>query len=247
FRRNLENAAREGCNWLPDPFHFANDCYFGTDDVDFHHQERTHTARLEVTMNLEIARIGRMSAYDRNDIFCHSPCGTSDQHSDLSHRIRALIQAVPKFSGGMDVKFDPNGKKYVGICDKVAESKAAKEVPLDIDIRNTLSGTYFSQQGRNLVPDTTILEVSASAAYPFLPVDMPKINFNLRVKLHRTQSNIEITMEGEHNDFPAYELIIGKRIVYNYDPSKHGYNGPTPYNLGMASTKFRALDWVKIW
>jgi hypothetical protein len=43
------------------------------------------------------------------------------------------------------------------------------------------------------------------------------------------------------------ELIIGNRIVYNYDPSKHGYDGPTPYNLGMASTKFRALDWVKIW
>jgi hypothetical protein len=239
FKRNLENADRKGCKWLPEPGNFASNYFFATDNANFHNSHSEHHVRLELNMNLEIARIGRFTLFDHNDIFNHSPCGNSKQHSDESHRIEAFIRnKVPLYYGGSETGVVPIGMKYEGVCSGL-QSLASEEKPLKKSIRNTVSGTYFSQQGKSVKEDTTIIETSASAGYPFLEHIAQNIDFKIVAKLYLNGKTVQISIDGEHNDFPAYELLIDNQVIYNYDPTKHGYSGPTPYNLGMASTKFR--------
>ncbi|EKT3967164.1 hypothetical protein NTJ12_002246 [Flavobacterium psychrophilum] len=240
FKRNLENADRHGYKWLPEPGNFASNYFFGTDNVNFHNSHSKHDVRLSLNMNLEIARIGRFTLFDQNDIFYHSSCGNNNQHSDKSHRIEAFIRnKVPLYYGGSETGVVPTGMKYEGVCNG-SQSLASKEKPLKKSIRNTVSGTYFSQQGKSVKEDTTIIEASASAGYPFLEHFAQDIDFKIVAKLYLNGKTVQISIDGEHNDFPAYELLIDNQVIYNYDPTKHGYSGPTPYNLGMASTKFRS-------
>ena len=44
---------------------------------------------------------------------------------------------------------------------------------------------------------------------------------------------MEITINGEHNDFPAYELLVDNKSIYSYNPADHGYTGPNPHNLNV--------------
>jgi hypothetical protein len=239
FKGRLENADRQGYNWLPEPGSFATNYFFATDNANFHNSHSKHTVRLELNMNLEIAKIGRFTLFDQNDIFNHSPCGNSKQHSDKSHRIEAFIRNVPLYYGNSVTGVVPTGMKYEGVCSSDLQSQTSEEKPLKKSIRNTVSGSYFSQQGKSVKEDTTIIEASASAGYPFLKHVAQDIDFKIVAKLYLNGNTVQISIDGEHNDFPAYELLIDNQVIYNYDPTKHGYSGPTPYNLGMASTKFR--------
>lgn len=238
FKRNLENADRHGYKWLPEPGNFASNYFFATDNTNFHNSESVHSVRLGLNMNLEIARIGRFTLFDQTDIFNHA-CGNSKQHSDESHRIEAFIRNVPLYYGGSKTGVVPTGMKYEGVCSREIEGETSEETPLKKSIQNTVSGSYFSQQGKSVKEDTTIIGASASAGYPFLKRVAQNIDFKIVAKLYLNGNSVQVSIDGEHNDFPAYELLIDNQVIYNYDPTKHGYSGPTPYNLGMASTKFR--------
>jgi hypothetical protein len=238
FKRKLEGIDRRNYKWLPEPGNLISHYYFATDEADFHNSHNDHSVRLSVNMNIDIAKIGSFTRFDESDIFRHS-CGNSNQHSDDSHRVEAYIRPTRAYYDYAQAGNYPTDIQYEGICGD-RKSQTAVERPLKKSIRNTFSGKYFIQPGTRLREDSTIIEASASAEYPFLEYVAPKIDFKIAAKLYLNGNTVEITVDGEHNDFPAYELLIDNKVVYNYDPSKYGYTGPTPYNLGMASTHFHA-------
>jgi predicted RNA-binding protein Jag len=233
FKQQLEQADRKGFKWLPEPGNFISNYFFATDNADFHNLHNEHTGRLSINMNFDVAKIGSFSIFDSNEIFKHY-CGISKQHSDASHRIEAFI----KNDKAHDFFGDSKDIKYKGICSSI-KYKTSEEKILNKSIQNTMTGSYFSQQGTKVKEDTSIIEASAAAGYPFIKFVAPDIDFKIQVKLYHNGNSVEITVKGEHNDFPAYELIIDNKVIYNYNPSNFGYNsGPNPYNLAWASTRF---------
>lgn len=50
-------------------------------------------------------------------------------------------------------------------------------------IRNTNRGKYWTQRGARIKEDTTIIEASASAGYPFVKLS-PNIDFKITAKLY---------------------------------------------------------------
>ena len=184
-------------------------------------------------MNIRTAKIGKFTLLDLDDVFKHSS-GNSGQYSDASHRVRAFIKPASVYSGET---FSPSNMKFEGICGNI-ETKKSYDNIFTKKIRNTISGKYWTQRGARVKEDTTIIEASASAGYPFVKLS-PNIDFKITAKLYRNGNSINITINGEHDNFPAYELIVSNRVLYNYDPSRKGYTGPNLYNLNT-TTYFNA-------
>ncbi|MFV0305619.1 MAG: hypothetical protein ACK5IC_09095 [Moheibacter sp.] len=248
FRRNLY-AQGGNKNWLPEPGNTISSCYYSTDDTDFHDHHSTHTIRLGFEANFKPEKIGNYSTFDKYSIFGHSThidgskSKSGHQHSDNSHRVEAYFKKEQFYDD------KPSGyDTYTGIC-KPQFTKRSEEKSLKISIRNGISGTYFTFPNSRPQNETTIVDVSASAGYPFTPESItPNVDFELKIELYLDQSlkKVQISVSGWHNDFPAYELIVDGMVVYNYDPSKKGYTGPTPYNLGIVTTNFSKVSWRQL-
>ena len=242
FKDKLESKDIKEYNWLPEPGNFVTDNYFATDKADFHklHTDE-HTDRLSINLCIDTSKIGTYSNNDISNILkhpIHEDSINSNQHSDDSHSIKAYIKKPNSFDDSIGTKLNsPAGLKFVGVCTPIA-SKRSLEKKLNPLIKNKLSGTYFTMQGSKVKNDTTVITVSASGGYPFLETLAPSIDFSISVSLYLNNRTVEISIDGEHNDFPAYQLLVDNKSIYNYNPSDYGYTGPTPYNLGYASTKF---------
>lgn len=225
FKSNLESMDRLGGTWLPEPFPMTSR-FFMTDDSDFHKNHTKHSYRLRVKGKLDLAKVGNYSFFDTQKIFEED---NQKQSSYYSHRCVAYI------NNNVYEKFDK--PFYVGFFEKF--EKRANENYLNFSVRNEIQGANIFPIGaqRYNAPDTTVIEVKASAAYPFLP--SPDVDLNLKISIRKiNERDVRITFEGEHDDFPAYELLVNDRVIYSYSPASKGYDGPTPVNLMLKSKKF---------
>jgi hypothetical protein len=79
------------------------------------------------------------------------------------------------------------------------------------------------------------IDANASGAYPFVPVPepvTPKIDYRVVFILNALPfDRVEVCVDGQHDQFPAYEAIANGKILYQYDPKLHGHTGPRPSNL----------------
>ena len=83
---------------------------------------------------------------------------------------------------------------------------------------------------------TSKITVKASGSYPFIDV-APDINYKVTFTLKKAgNGQIEVTVEGSHNQFPAYESLIDGSNIYQYMTSG---SGPNLWNLGVASDSFK--------
>ncbi len=253
FKKQLLAVDSLGYRWLPEPLSSFSDNFFATDKVDFHNSHSAHGNRLSMTMNLDLQKIGRYSSRDKLAIFSHAhgKLGIAKQHSDASHRVKAYLREVKFYDTTSLRDTTPPKIQFEGICGKV-ESKTAKEKPFqNVKITNAIKGVYLHGPKSTVSNDTSIIEASASAAYPFLESVSPNIDFTLKVEISLVGNKLTATFDGEHNHFPAYELVVNGKVLYNYDPAANGFtNGPTPNNLGnfpwdwvsFHKTVFRHLD-----
>ena len=243
FKQQLKTKGK-GRSWLPEPGNpiFSN-YFFSTDSVDSHENHLDHDSRLSIEANFKPEKIGSYSSLDKNSIFSHSDHSykvSGTQHSGLSHRIKAHIQATPFY----DEK--PSSRDmYVGICEEL-ETKRSEEKPLKFEIKNLLSGSYIHLPSTKPKNETTIVKVSASAGYPFLAV-APNIDFELKIMLFRDvfQKKTKISISGSHNNFPAYKLIVDGAIIYSFNPSKIGQTGPGLINLNTSMNFESKTIWKK--
>lgn len=87
--------------------------------------------------------------------------------------------------------------------------------------------------------DSSTFQASAAAAYPFVKLS-PDIDLSGNWKLTKLDpagSKVLVELNGEHNDFPCYEVLVNGTNLYRFNTSG---TGPNLWNLGMASTKFKA-------
>lgn len=81
------------------------------------------------------------------------------------------------------------------------------------------------------------IDIECAAAYPFIAV-APDIDFGLTVTLSRSgESSVNVKVDGWHNRFPFYELLICKTSFHQFEP---WFSGPNHINLGMLWKDFAA-------
>ncbi|CAA0149633.1 hypothetical protein ACE1MK_15320 [Tenacibaculum maritimum] len=228
FVRKLRVKDWKGFTWLPEPGGFATNYYFATDNIDFHNHHSAHSTRLGLHAEIKPGKIGNYSLIDR--VFNHAEHGRgwggiNSQHSGLSHRVHAYIKRIPFYD---DMPRASDKDIYIGVCDEVMRTRRSEEAPLNISISNSKRNSF--QSGDNNI---TTIKVSGSANYPFLKYVAPNIDFELNIELYKNLNgkSININISGKHNNFPAYELIIGHRVAYSYNPANYGYSGPGMINL----------------
>ncbi len=245
FTRKLRAKDWNGFTWLPEPGGFATNYYFATDNTDFHHHHNEHSTRLGLHVEIEPKKIGNYTLADT--IFKHKRHkdwgGINSQHSGESHRVHAYIKRISKGYIDTGTTFIESGEyEYIGVCDEVMRTNRSEEVPLDVSISNSKKHSF--ETGND---DTTTIKVSGSANYPFLKLVAPNIDFKVNIELHKSLSrkSIDVNISGKHNNFPAYELIIGHRVVYSHNPANYGYSGPGLINLNT-NKNFHATEWVRL-
>lgn len=242
FVRKLRAKDWKGFTWLPEPGGVMTNYYFATDNTDIHDHHSEHTTRLGLHLEIKPEKIGNYSLIDEMLMHRHHENwgGINSQHSGESHRVKAYIKRIPFYD---DMPKASNKDIYIGVCDESIRTLRSKEKPLDVSFFNSKENSF--SQGNN---DITTIRLSGSAGYPFTPeFATPNIDFELRIKLHKNLSNksINININGWHNDFPAYELIIGHRVIYKHNPSRFGHTGPNPFNLSQ-KRDFSATEWIRL-
>lgn len=237
FKSNLMTANMYGCNWIPEPVTGTLlKRFFATDDAAFHNKNhKTHTARLKLEGNIDLTKVGRFTQFDAKSIFFdkHNPKRpVYTQHSDLSRCITAGIGYEQLVHAG---NFVAHGNKWKGFF-KASLPERSTELATDIKLKNDITGPYFAAAGTpaSALCDTTIIDVSGSAGYPYLEPLSPNIDLSLKIKLIKRGNTVLVIIEGTHNKFPAYELLIDNNLIYSYNPVQHGYKGPTPFNLNQS-------------
>lgn len=220
FLKKLRDVDKEskGRYWIPEPYSYSY--YFSTDDTYIHNHHTEHTMRLGFHLNIDPNKIGK---YRPSDSFLihksHNINGeakyNNQQHSGLSHRVEVYIQK--KIYPDDMAKL--SHRVYTGVCN-LLEPKRSPEKDLTI----TPPKNYFSKIGNF---PATYFKISASGGYPYTPPGLtPKIDFKVEVRIINARNCIYIDIEGEHDMFPAYELLINEQVAYPYDPIKHGEKGP---------------------
>ncbi|MGK4008186.1 hypothetical protein WMF31_36550 [Sorangium sp. So ce1036] len=96
---------------------------------------------------------------------------------------------------------------------------------------------------RNLDALTSTIDIECAAAYPFIDI-APDIDFGYKITLSRRgPSGAHVKVDGWHNRFPFYELLICKTSFLQYEPSS---SGPNFINLGIMWRDFVAETVIRI-
>ncbi|WP_437833908.1 hypothetical protein [Sorangium sp. So ce1153] len=83
---------------------------------------------------------------------------------------------------------------------------------------------------KNVDSVTSTIDVECAAAYPFVEL-APNIDFDYKLTLSRRgPSRVHMSVDGCHNRFPFYELLICRTPFLQYEPSS---SGPNLVNLGV--------------
>lgn len=243
FLKKLTDSEINKHYWLPEPQPFGSfGNFYATDNVDFYHSTENHSFRLGFHLEIFDSDIGE--PLFQSDILKHKEHThgndygiIGNQHSSLSHRIKAGIHRISFYQ---DMPKASNRDVYIGKVGKLY-SKRSKEKPLEITINSSKNNTF------SLAKAKTRINISAAANYPFLDFISPDIDFSLSLIITKSHDNRSVgcTVQGWHNGFPAYELLINNKRIYKYNPADMGYSGPNVYNLSLIRKEFYASKWFK--
>ncbi|GIM57791.1 hypothetical protein CAPN006_21830 [Capnocytophaga canimorsus] len=223
FEQKLRELDSHGFHWFPEPGNFVSDYYCSTDNVDFHSIENTeHSVRLGFSTVFDLSRVGYFSLVDR--IFRHTiGCNGTEghQHSAFSHRARAYIYEKKLFL-------------LPGVPHSTGQHEGVLEVsqPLKSDEKRLI---WSVKNKQDLFYNNSIFKIQASAGYPFISSWItPNIDFSIEIRIvSYHKGGVYIDIKGNHNKFPAYELLLDNSILYKYcpDTSSFVYTFPNHYNL----------------
>jgi RHS repeat-associated protein len=86
------------------------------------------------------------------------------------------------------------------------------------------------ERGGDTSKRTTRIETGAGASYPFSSF-APSINLDMSFAITRYRDgSVGLIITGSHNEFPAYEIIVNGKVVYEDYPTS---SGPGLGNLGL--------------
>jgi hypothetical protein len=87
--------------------------------------------------------------------------------------------------------------------------------------------------------DRSTVDTKASAAYAFMSIVAPDIDYDVKWTFRRATGNqVLVSVDGEHNLFPFYEAIVNRQVIYTFSSADPG---PNLRNLNK-STKFSVKE-----
>lgn len=230
FLRDMDTRGRNigtGGNWIaePPPFSTLLHTFAMTNDGEFdagNGSRRHTTGKVSIEGRIDLREVGQMSTV-RPPIIVPPTVE--------AYQCQAGI--VPQTSG-LDVGYpgiQTTTGRYVGIFRGMEAMTSI--ITGRAHVANSCSGLYFNRPGTPVQElfDTTVLTAKAAGSYPFIKVVAPDIDMQLTVTLRRRGDQIEINFEGQHDQFPAYELVINNVRKRRWDPVANGQLGPNPINL----------------
>lgn len=230
FLRRMDNEGRKlntGGNWIAEPppistflhtFAMTNDGEFGAGRG--YREHSTNKVRIEGSIDLR--EVGQMSIL--------RPPLSVPPSVEASQCQAGIVMQTSDLNVGYPGIRTTTGK-YLGVFRDSEQRKSY--ITGKTFITNKSEGLYFSRPGtsRREMMDTTVLYAKAAGSYPFIRGIAPDIDMELTVKLHRTGDRVDITFEGLHDQFPAYELVVNGVRKARWDPVANGQTGPNPINL----------------
>ena len=241
FVRRLRALDNHGYRWLPEPGTGIFGYYTSTDTVDINDHHDYHSTRLETSIVIDPRKLGR---YNPSDSFLrhrtHPGSRSRNHHSSDSHRVRVTV-SQDQFYWPMEPR---NDVTYTGRVGNLQSLRSVEEQH-DIEVKNKYAD-HHPPDRRPQVFQTTEFTIGASAGYPFLPAaTTPNIDYSLKITASLTGAGrVILKIEGTHNRFPAYELIVNDRLEYHYNPASHGQLGPGPINLNSSE---RFSQTMNVW
>ena len=101
---------------------------------------------------------------------------------------------------------------------------------------STTQTPIWKEEVADIGPCCSKIFVKASGTHPFSPSFAPGIDYEVTWILCRNESNVvSIRHHGAHNEFPAYESLIGDFLLYSDLPTS---SGPGWFNLGLFTDSF---------
>ncbi len=225
FKRKLTSSEIASHHWLPEPvfYHFRK-TYCSIDDGVFHRDGKhpNHSIRLGFDLWIDPSKIGNYFFESKESLFRHQAHNiminkedvaiAGNQHSGTSHQVQAYIRPV--------IGMPHSGPHmYKGVCER-PEKLRSEEKAIGVkvfDTKNDLFGCYTKSTQK----DTTLFQITADASYPFLQGIAPAINFDFTIRVHLAQGSntVHINVNGKHDKFPAYELLVDDTIIYTHAPT----------------------------
>jgi len=260
FERFLRSTEALPGTWLPEPMPLTPlGSYYLTNDGEIGNH-KDYKVRLAGT--LDLSKVGRYRATDQ-------PLQVIT--SSDTHRCTAAIAParIIRPNGTID-ELSKAKAEFAGPQSKTPFVRGHYQSPVNsfraTSLRpgNVLLGRRPQPRPTNSgpsskAPNATSVEAWASGGYPFFAAS-PGINVQLRVSMVRLGNLMEITVTGEHDRFPAYEVYVNGRLRYSYNPVAHGQHGPSPFNLNanyfdsigiaraaqLGSVPFTLIDTVQV-
>jgi Domain of unknown function (DUF4157) len=153
-------------------------------------------------------RVGFKGTLDAAEIGAISGKRAIFTHScDASHRVRSTDTGIFTSRGETGSVDGPFGK--------TAPAKDVAETHTDV------------------AGSSSRIETKGSAAYAFMPILAPDIDYELGFKFDRQQSGtLDVSVSIEHNLFPFYELIVNGKALWTFSARD---TGPTLTNLNSSA------------
>jgi hypothetical protein len=216
-----------GGNWIaePPPFNTLLHTFAMTNDGEFEAGSgfRRHTTgKVSIEGVIDLREIGHISTFS-------PPIKVPPR----VHAYQCQAGIVPQTSS-LNVGYpgiQTTTGRYVGVFKNI-EAKDSF-ITGRVSAMNKSSGIYISPPGTPAeeLYDTTVLSARAAGSYPFIRLVAPDIDMQLTVTLRRWGDQIEIRFDGQHDQFPAYELLVDNVRQRRWDPVANGQLGPNPINL----------------
>ena len=232
FYNQLDNVLEGNDAWLPEPFSSSTFCK--TDDRDLKEHNlfsgEAGTSRLFVYNKdnpFDLNKLGKFEQFYKGKRIFEKRCSESHRVtvffncqplSTIEQQNQVLI-APEIFGCGPSDPFIPNPMYgYVHVY------PPKKSDPYE-------SGTPLIDEVEDIDENHSRITVKAQAGYPYAEPFSPNIDFNLEINFYRMGSNYYmVEVNGTHNKFPFYELLIDGALIYDFKPDKKD-DGPGLKNL----------------
>lgn len=233
FRRMLTSSDIVKHRWLREAvYNSLYDTYCAIDDGIFHSKGNSrhpnHSTRLQVDLRIDPDKIGNHFSVDKMWYLphqAHADGTAGNQHSGESHQVQAYIRDITTSYGVSPLGLTaPSYKKHEGICGRVQIERSA-ENPIQVTVWDKKSNSLCHRRPSKKM-DSTRFDITASAGYPFIKKAF-HINFNFTVDVHLAErsNTVHINVEGTHDKFPAYELLVDDTIIYTHAHTSLGFAG----------------------
>ena len=177
-----------------------------------------------------------LAATDDRDRFGGSSVGSS--------RIRTKFVFETCDVGFLETKINGNPNAEVGMSHKL-QSNASGYIPGTLQTKTSRPTWTKGPSVSNLSGpiNRSIVRWGVEASYPFNAL-APNIDLDIKIDLtmKNSRSPVNVNATGNHNGFPAYELIVDGKLIHHYMPTA---SGPGFFNLAIQNIGWSASTTVK--